>query len=310
MESQIKRRLKEIDMELTSQLTEFPSFLSSSSVSLPMEPDTDILKSSLDSVFKSSSSLPHSAHPNLHLISEIEAKTKAVLGWVLSLSSGKNPVEGGNSSPHSSSYFVDMVKAIQNDMRKKIQIEQMLRLAEYIRTLKELEGLMDSQEFLDKLDLIGREGAEEIETQLEEMKMGEFKKIKEIEQQEGEIIRLANVVSTHGLENKCLWVLHKKVQERVEQKYQYLKTSYDAKRVKISDAWIALIKFAMEEFNITCSKVLKMFSLEAWIKFKAYLINSLTEYESSILDDYKLENKIEQMTIFSNSDSIAEEKLK
>ena len=140
--------------------------------------------------------------------------------------------------------------------------------------------------------------------------MGKFKKVKEIEQQEKEVIRLANVGRSIVLENKWLWELFKKVEQRVQQKFKYLKESYESKRVKISDAWISLIKFAMGEYNVTWAKVKRMFEKEACIKFKAYLINSLTEYEGSILDDYKMENKIEQMTIFSNSDSIAEEKLK
>ena len=43
------------------------------------------------------------------------------------------------SAKSSSKICTNICKAVQNDMKKKTQIEKMILLAEYIKTLKELE---------------------------------------------------------------------------------------------------------------------------------------------------------------------------
>lgn len=53
-----------------------------------------------------------------------------------------------------------------------------------------------------------------------------------------------------------------------------------------------------------------MFSLESCIEFKGFLLNSLAAYEAVLIKDYKMENKIQQMTILSNSESISEDNLR
>jgi len=52
-----------------------------------------------------------------------------------------------------------------------------------------------------------------------------------------------------------------------------------------------------------------MFSVEALVKFKGFLLHSLSDFELVIVDDYKVENKIEQMSIFCHSESLTKDKL-
>lgn len=66
----------------------------------------------------------------------------------------------------------------------------------------------------------------------------------------------------------------------------------------------------MNEFCITGTKISKIFSVESCVKFKSYLLKKLSEYEDTIFEDYKNENKLEQMTIFCNSGAISESKIK
>ena len=270
-EEQIKRRIRELDSALSEDLSEFPIFL----------------KNEFGDGFNK--------YPNLHVVSELETKVKNVYE------------EAQNSSKH----WEKMCKAIQKDMKKKTQIEKMIKLAEYIKTIKELEAIFEQGEFIENLDSIGRNSSEPLNKQLEEMgKLESFRKIKEIEIEESDLIKEANLDKSFHLEHKGWAILEEKVNERLKNKYRHFKNSYEEKRVQINRAWISLIKFYMNEFWVTGTKISKMFSLESCTKFKGFLLNSLSDWEDLIFEDYKQEYKIKQMTIYSNSDTIADEKLK
>lgn len=292
MEAQIRRRIREIDEALNEELTEFPAFLKNEigegSLSFVGDEsrDAELLQRNIETLFK---------YPNMHLVSEVETKVKKVL----------------EETQASARHCDNICKAIQRDMKKKTQIEQMIKLAEYIKTLKELEEMFESGQFLDDLDKLAVDQPYELNKQIDEfVRVDKFKKVKEIEKEESELIKLADVARPLNLENKGCEVLHEKVKDRLKSKFQNLKNSYDTKVVAISDAWISLIKYCITEFFLTGTKIFRMFSIESCIKFKGFFLNTLADYEATILDDYKLENKIEQMTIFSNSESIAEDKLK
>ena len=196
-------------------------------------------------------------------------------------------------------------------MKKKNQILKMIKLAEYIKTLKELDEVFEQGDFLEKLDSLGRNNSGSLNKQIENFeKLNSFRKIKEIEQEESELIKEANLSRSFNLEQKGCSIIEDKVAERLKNKFHYFKTSYDERRIPINSAWISLVKFYMNEFGISGTKISKIFSLESCIKFKGFLLNSLSDFEAIIIEDYKLEHKIQQMMIYSNSESISDDKLK
>lgn len=91
-------------------------------------------------------------------------------------------------------------------------------------------------------------------------KTDKFRRVKEIEQQEGELISQANVERPINLEDKIVSVFFEKVKKSLEHHNEKLKKSYYAKEIKISEAWINLIREFIDEFGVTGIKVFKIFS--------------------------------------------------
>ncbi|CAI2358899.1 unnamed protein product [Moneuplotes crassus] len=273
-EEQIKRRIRELDSSLTDELTEFPQVLKN-----------EFGENSLESI----------KYPNLHIVNELDSKVRNVY----------------EEAQKSARHCEKMCKAIQKDMKKKTQIEKMIKLAEYIKTIKELEEIFDQGDFLNDLDALGRDNSDPLNAQIEEMdKIDSFRKIREIEIEEKDLLQETNLFKSYNLEQKGCSILEDKASERFKSKFDYYRSSYGVKRIAINSAWISLIKFYMNEFCITGTKISKCFSLESCTKFKGYLLNSISEYESIVLEDYKQDSKIQQMMIYSNSENIADEKLK
>ena len=79
----------------------------------------------------------------------------------------------------------------------------MVKLAKYIKTLKELEEMFEDSQFLEDLDNLGRDPDDDLQKQLEEIaKIDKFKIVKEIEIEEASLIKQANVTKPLNLEHK------------------------------------------------------------------------------------------------------------
>lgn len=180
----------DIDEDLHEEFAEFPAFfkneIGDTSLSFGDDENRDIelLQRNLETLIK---------YPNVHQVAEVEKKVQKV-------------VEETQICSH---HYDNLCRAIQRDMKKKIQLEQMIKLAEYIM---ELEEMFDSLSFLDDLDKVGRDGVDDLSKQLDSFVIvNKFKKIKQIQAEEAELIRLANVATPINLEHKWWDVLHEKV---------------------------------------------------------------------------------------------------